>query len=172
MSNVFCDIFPPRLSRRDTLWYFLYCLFFPIEEYQREPRKDLLKLIYSLIFFLQCLFSHTIKKRSILVSRFQRLASWETCAGKQTQSTHTHTQSVITGLLQSTGCCVTSAPPHNKENGRVAPDKRRRSIDGGGDNKKDRIGSLETQPWLCRFPAETIRWELGAGGGFHFYNCQ
>lgn len=41
--------------------------------------------------FLQCLFSHTIKKKSILVSRFQQPASWETCTQKQPQSTHTHT---------------------------------------------------------------------------------
>lgn len=124
------------------------------------------------IFFYN-VFSHILSKKKkkkvnscFSVSTARLLGDVQ--ENKHRAHTHTHAvYSVITGLLQSTGCCVTSAPPHNKENGRVTPDKRRRSRDSGGDNRKDRIGSLEMQPWLCRFPAETIHW-----GGFHFYNCQ
>lgn len=137
-------IFLRHVCRGETL-IFPSLPFFPIDEYQREPRKDLLKLIYSLIFSYN-VFSHILSKKKVnscfSVSTARLLGDMYT----KTNTEYTHTHTVITGLLQSTGCCVTSAPPHNKENGRVAPDKRRRSRDGGGDNRKDRIGSLETQP--------------------------
>lgn len=128
------------------------------------PLKTLFDYFFfhSHIFFLRQSFSPAMTKVLFLVSA-RPLGD---------AHTHTLTRTVITGLLQPAGCCVTSAPPHNnKENGseleegdadaaeRTQSRLRRRGLDAAGFQREKKRPAGSRKQWGAFY---NYQWELWA----------